>query len=182
MEIINKYFEGLIFTRIDEKQLATGERFAVYGAGISGMLGGGNQRYVLLFVPAHLAIKSKCRIYELPWQNLQTRCLKYGYKLHQQTWKPNRNLIDPILYVFKREKTHSTYLGPQDFPFEVLLLHDNRKKTNFQYGNRINLSATFETFSSVFNYKGPVSPMEYTSDPGGPVSQEEFDDSFELIS
>lgn len=179
MDLINKYFTGLTFTRIDEKGTPDGTHFAVYGAGIAGMFGDGNALYVLLFVPAHLAVQTKGSISELPWENLQTRRLKYGYPLRKQSWKPPRNLPDPIFQVTERTAGYTSYHGPQGFPFEVILLHDPRKKTKYQYYNKITLSSALETFSSSFTYRGQVSPMEYTS---GAVTQNDFDDSFELIS
>jgi len=181
MDILNKYFEKLRFTRVDEKQTPTGQRFAVYGAGIEGLFGDGRARYVLLFVPAHLAIKTQAHIHELPWETLQTRSLHYSYRLKGQPWHP-RNLPDPTLVITRREKTHSTYYGPQNFPFEVLLLHDSRKKTHLQYYDKMRVSAALETFASVFVYRGQVSPMEYTNDSPPGVPPSEFDDSFELIS
>jgi len=180
MDLLNKYFSQLIFTRVDEKETADGTRFAVYGAGVGGSFGDGNARYILLFVPAHLAVKTRARIYELPWENLQTRNLHYSYRLRKQTWSPSRDLPDITLQISQRTKTHSIYLS-SNFPFEVLLLHDLRKKTQYQYHNRITMTAALETFSSVFNYKGPVEPMKYTRGPQPVISQEEFDDSFELI-
>ena len=177
MEVINSYFKGLTFTRVDEKQ-TDGQNFTVYGAGVTGLYGDGYSRYVLLFVPSHLAIKTRAKIFELPWETLQTRSLKYSYKLRQQPWGPPRGLIDPVLQIYKREKTHSTYYGPQTFPFEILLLHDPRKKTLIQYYDKMRVSSALETFSSVFVYRGNIPPMQYTQDS---IPQEDFDDSFELI-
>ncbi len=174
MDIVNKYFDKLVFTRIDEKE-TMGQRFTVYGAGINCRFEDGNARYVLVFVPAHLAIKTKANIRELPWENLQTRHLHYSYRLRKQSWNPSRDLQDVDLQVTKREKTYSTYTGPPGFPFEVLMLHDPRKKTVYQFHNKLRVSAALESFSTVFNYKGEASPMEYTTDP------QDFDDSFELI-
>ncbi len=180
MEILNKYFEQLLFTKVDEKQMPTGQRFTVFGAGIKGMFGDGNNRYVLLFVPEHLAVQKQARIYELPWENLQTRSLRYSYRLKKQKWDPPRNLQDVELRVADRTKTHSVYLGPEWFQFEVLLLHNPRKKTQYQYRNKMRISSALETFSSVFNYTGEVSPMNFTTGPS--QKSEDIDDSFELIT
>ncbi len=173
MDIVNKYFDKLIFTRVDEKE-TMGQRFTVYGAGIKGRFENGNARYVLLFVPAHLAIKTNANIQELPWENLQTRVLYHSYRLKKQQWNPSRDLQDITLQVAKREKAYSTYHS-QEFPFEILMLHDSRKKTVYQFHNKIRISAALESFSSIFNYTGRTQPMQYTSDV-------EFDDSFELIN
>ena len=183
MEILNKYFDQLLFTRVDEKQTPTGQCFVVYGAGIKGMFGDGNGRYVLLFVPAHLAVQSQARIYELPWENLQTRNLHYSYRLKKQKWDPPRNLPDVELRVAGRTESHSVYRGPNWFQFEILLLHNPRKKTRYQYYKKMRVSSALETFSSVFNNTGEVSPMAFTTGPpqeSPDVTQ--FDDSFELIT
>ena len=159
MEIFNKYFENLVFTRIEEKQ-----GFVIYGAGIAAMFGAGMQRYILLFIPSHLAFKNQAKISELSWQNLQTRSLAYSYKLKAQSWNMARDVPDILLNVAERNKNYSTYKG-NDFPFEILLLHDPKKKTSYQYHNKIMISAAVETFNAVFNYIGKSSPLLYTSGP-----------------
>ena len=165
MDVINKYFNQLVFTRLEEKRTPSGQTFFIYGAGIEGMFEDGKSRYVLLMVPTHLSIKAQARINELPWDNLQTRRLHYSYRLKKQPWKPSRDLQDVPLHVTKREQRHSIYKCPQAFPFEVLLLHDPRKKSKYQFHNKIRLSAALETFASSIKYTGQVSPMIYTSPP-----------------
>ena len=157
MDILNKYLETLQFTRVEDKQ-----GYAIYGAGISGLLGAGKQRYILLFVPTHLAISNHARASELPWKNLQTRNLQYSYNLKKQSWKPPQELPNPLFRVTKRKNEHSTYIGPSNFPFEVLLLHDLKKKTKYQYHNSLSLYGILESFNSVFDYVGePLAPPIY---------------------
>lgn len=159
MDAFNSYFKDLIFTRVDEKQ-----GFVVYGAGIATGLGGGYMHYVLLFVPSHLAFKTQSRINELPWQNLQTRNLTYSYRLKSQPWVMPRDIPDVLLEVKSRNKQYSTYIS-DDIPFEILLLHDSKKKTIYQYNNKINLSAAINTFNGVFNYIGEVPSILHTIGP-----------------
>ena len=174
MNLLNKYFKDLIFTKVDNK-----EDFVVYAAGVSGAFGGGHQRYVILFVPNHLAIKSQARIFELAWQNLQTRNLTYSYRLKKQNFVIPNDLEDILLEVSKREKMYSTYQSVTgDFPFDVLLLHNSKKKSVYQYNNKITLSAALETFESVFNYVGGVASMSYVKLPNQntlpqPINQQE---------
>ena len=182
-DILNSYFKTLIFTKIEEK-----EGFTVYGAGISSGLGAGKQRYILLFVPQHLATKNRAKINELQWKNLQTRELQYSYNMRKQAWKMDRDAKDIILEVKDRNKKYSTYIasGGEYFPFEILLLHNPKKKTIFQYRNRLTLSAAIEMFNSVFNYIGEnintpsVNNWFETSLPYSP-SNASFDDTFELL-
>nr|QBK86539.1 MAG: uncharacterized protein LCMAC102_03340 [Marseillevirus LCMAC102] len=159
MEIFNKYFENLVFTRVEEK-----EGFVIYGAGIAAMFGAGVQRYILLFIPSRLAFKNQAKISELSWQNLQTRSLTYSYKLKAQPWNIDRDGPDILLNVIDRTKNYSAYKG-NDFPFEILLLHDPKKKTPYQHYSKITLSAAVETFNAVFNYIGKSPPLLYTSEP-----------------
>jgi len=159
MDVFNSYFKDLVFTRVDEKQ-----GFVIYGAGIATGLGGGHKRYVLLFVPNHLAFKTQSQISELPWQNLQTRDLTYSYRLKNQPWLMPRDAPDVLLEVRSRNKQYSTY-GSSELPFEILLLHDSKKKTIYQYNNKIMLSAAINTFNGVFNYIGEIPSLLHTAGP-----------------
>ncbi len=161
MDLLNKYLEKLTFTRVDEKAIDN-RTYVVYGAGIEGDLGAGKQRYVLLFVPSHLAIKSQARATELPWCNLQTRTMTYGYRLKRQQWTLSDDLPNFHFYIKERTNKSSEYAIPE-FPFEVLLLHDPKKKTKYQFYDKMNLYSIMVSFSSVFNYIGDENPIHYTS-------------------
>ena len=166
MEIFNQYFGKLIFTQVDQK----GE-YVIYGAGIAAMFGGGSKRYVLLFVPQQYAYQRQARISDLRWDNIQTRTFTGSYRLKNQEWVPPRHKADVLLSIVDRNKHHSLYKAP-GFPFEVLMLHDPKKKTIYQYHNRLNVSAALEAFNTVINFK-----EERTNFP--PPSH--IDDSFEFM-
>jgi hypothetical protein len=194
MDILNEYLKTLVFTRVEDKQ-----GYVIYGAGISGMFGAGKQRYILLFVPSHLATSSQARASELPWQNLQTRNLQYSYRLKKQTWNPSQELPNPQFRVIGRTGKYSTYRGPEEFPFEVLLINDPKKKTKYQYHNHLSLYGVLESFNSVINYIGehrnPRVNSEYQSKPThqdppqllplpvnyDQMSNGEINDQFELL-
>ncbi len=159
MEIFNTCFKDLVFTRVNEKQ-----GYVIYGAGIATGLAGGHKQYVLLFVPSYLAFKPQARIHELSWQNLQTRNLVNSYRLKGQSWVLPRDISNILLKVQSRSKKYSTYSADK-FPFEILLLHDPKKKTIYQYHNKIMLEATISTFSAVFNYIGKTPSLLHTSGP-----------------
>ena len=79
--IINRFFEKLIFVKLDKK-----EEYAIYGAALNSSFGDGKKEYVLLFVPTHMSILDRARIDDLHWKSLQTRILTNGYKMKAQKW------------------------------------------------------------------------------------------------
>jgi hypothetical protein len=176
MEVINSYFKDLIFTRVDEKQ-----GFIVYGAGLASGLAGGIIRYVLLFVPKHYATKNQAHISELKWQNIQTRELPYSYRLKRQVWVIPRGSDDILLHIKDRTKTHSEFYA-EGLPFEILLLHNPKKKTLLQYHDKITLTAAIETFNMVCSYTGGYfsAPPPIHSAPPQNISYQ-MDDSFEYL-
>ena len=188
MEIVNKYFDTLVFTKLEEKQTPEGNSFFLYGAKTQGMYSDGLINYVLLFVPSHLSIKTKAKITELPWESLQTRRISKNYKILKQSWKPEKDNEDVLLSVVSREKRYSVYRGSSNFPFEILLLHNPKKKTVYQFNNRIALSSALRTFSSTLKYTGQLPAINYTNrvpnvgtTPFSGYSENDLDDSFEVI-
>lgn len=179
MDILNNCFRDIIFTKVDEKN-----GFSIYGAGIATGLGGGYKNYVLVFVPDNFATQKHSRIHDLQWQNLQTRNLVYSYRLKSQHWVLPDDVPDIMLYISSRTKEYSVYTSP-GFPFEILLLHDSKKKTIYQYNNKIMLSSAINTFNSVFNYLGETVNFEpeppQTTQFAGNWFQLEMHDSFELV-
>jgi len=156
MDVVNKYFASLLFTQIDQKQ-SGGSVYTVYGAGISGAYGDGSQRYVLLFVPQHLALQRQARIQDLQWINIQTRTIKGGYRLKQQRFVPPNSRDDPNLTVVERTERYTMY---RDGNFEMLLLHDPKKKTRYQFYGNMSLFSGFDTFNCVVNYvASPADPF-----------------------
>jgi hypothetical protein len=151
MEYINEYFKDLIFTKVVEDK----EGYAIYGAGIHCNIGGDKKRYVLAFVPVTFAKKRQSLLKDLMWKNLQTRNLKNSYNLKQQRWSIPREVPDFLLYVSDRKKEYSVY-NCDEIPFEILLLHNPRKKTEYQYHNKLMLSAAIDMFETLINYKEPV--------------------------
>ncbi|MDB4769532.1 hypothetical protein OAG24_01065 [bacterium] len=160
MEILNQYFETLIFTKVDSK-----EGFFVYAAKIYVSYGGGLERYILLFVPLEFAPGNKAKIYDLRWKNLQTRELKGSYRLKSQRWRVPDVKADFLLKIKNRYDTYSTFEvenNINNFSFEILLLHNPKKKTIYQYNNHVMLSSAIESFSSIFNYTGDIDLSAHT--------------------
>jgi hypothetical protein len=158
MEILNTYFDTLVFYWVEEKQ-----NQAVYVASVAGMLGGDKMRCIIAFVPAHLGIVTKSKLRDLPWKNLQMRTVPVNsYKTFPQKWKAptgsgsnnNTAIPDITLKVINRDKNYSTCVSITegiDFPFEVLLIHSPKKNTVYQFPNTMNLHWAIDQFCTVFN-------------------------------
>lgn len=143
--IIDKFFQNLIFTKVDIK-----DDFAIYAAKISSQLGDGQKQYVLLFVRLHNAIGEKTTINNLLYLNLQVRVLKTNYRIPEQRWRYDRQLKNIMFVVERREQLHTVY-RPEDksLDFEMLLKHNPKKSTVFQYQNKMLLSEAFDTFNCI---------------------------------
>lgn len=160
MELINRYFGSMLFVKTEEK-----EGYIIYAAKIVSSYSDGSGTYVLAFVPTHLAIKTRAYLYELPWHNIQTRLIKSYRRLPDQRWNPERNLPTIVFSLTERGDRFSRYRTEDGSPFELLLLHDPKKPTKYQYHDRINLITALNTFRSVINYTGSESPLLLTSVP-----------------
>lgn len=152
MDLINSYFSDLVFTWLEKREGM--QPFIIYGAGLDSQMGG-KQRYILAFVPVHLAIKNKARLSELPWKCIQTRVLAYSYRLKNQRWVPPKNRENPTFEIVNRDDSYSEYVPlDQELNLELTLLHDPKRKTRLQYNNKITLLGALETFRSVITYNG----------------------------
>lgn len=169
VDVINRAFESLIFTKAEEK-----EGYSVYAAGIASGLAGGSHRYVLAFVPNHLSNKKQCKIYELNWINIQTRQLLYSYRMKSQIWTIPTDINDVLLSVSHRDKDYSMY-SSNFFPFDVKLLHDPKRKTQYQYNNKLFLTAALSTFQCVIDYKEPIHKNAPTPANWFTIEQQEYE-------
>lgn len=152
MSVFDSYFDNLVFTLVEKK-----EGFGVYVAQLNSGLAGGLNQYVILFVPEYLSIKERGRIHSLPWQNLQTREITWNYRLPKQKWRLDSGFPDVQLYVQQRTKEFTKYgvsEANDSFPYEIQLLHNPKKKTIYQYHNKMLLSAAVSTFQCVVSYIG----------------------------
>jgi hypothetical protein len=166
MNILNTYFDTLVFYYIEEKK-----GLAVYVASVAGMLGGDKMRCVIAFVPVHLGIVDKAKLKDLPWVNLQMRiCPKGTYKTVAQKWKApvnNCEIPDITLAVIDRDKTYSKCVSTSPsvyFPFDVLMIHSPKKNTIYQYPNTMNLHWAIDQFNTVFNLQKEIELYPKTED------------------
>jgi hypothetical protein len=156
MNIINLYFGNILFSKVEQK-----ENFTIYAASLTSSFGDGKKQYALAFVPTHMAILDKGFLRDFHWQNIQTRYLTNGYKIRSQRWDLPRNLPTPMFNVKDRTKTYTKYMC-EDYPMEMVLLHDPKKKSNFQYHNRMNMMAALMSFRCAINLIDD-STINYTS-------------------
>lgn len=187
--LLNAYFGDIMFSLVkDESNLKT------FVACIASGLGAGYKRYAIAHVPSSKVHLSKCKLSNLPWKSFQTRTLYQSYKLPQQEWKMNIKIGDIILKNISRSSDSSIYVPEvcisadnSNNRFEVTLLHDPKKKTVYQFHNRMRLTAAVETFSFLFvrNDIKISSPQKIvSSDPWyyNTVPDDiEVDSSFELL-
>src|SRR5207253_2706248 len=126
VRLIESYFLKLIFKHVETKQ-----GYFLYAACV-GKYGNERGKYVILFVPEGCSTIVTGTINQLRWRNLQTRTIKNEYKLPVQHWSIPRNVDDIEFQNMNRSDTESQYYSSQ-CPFEILLLHNPKKKTIFQW-------------------------------------------------
>lgn len=164
--IINKYFENLLFFKVEEK-----DGFAVYMARIADQLISDGSKYVIAFVPLHLAVKVQAHLNELAWQNLQTRTVKQSYRIPAQRWSIPQGVPFLRFNLVSRHDTHTLYKSEQ-VPFELLMMHNEKKKTKFQYYPTIHLPAGLVSYGCVLHYIGDKHPLNVAV----------INDDFQLLS
>lgn len=175
ISLINKYFESLLFYKVEEK-----DGFAVYVARIADQLLKDGSKYVLAFVPLHLGIATRARLSELAWQNLQTRTIAHSYRVPPQRWVIPSGVPYLKFTLVSRSATHSTYEGAQ-VPFEMLLMHDEKKKSKLQYYPTVYLPAMFDSYGCVLHYVGTEHPLGVVIPPDT-CPNLNVDDNFQLLS
>ena len=161
-EHFNILFGKLLFTLVEINKSG----YDLYAAAVKGQLMGGKKRYVILSVPFELSPhKQKERIDNLRWESIQTRTLENSYPLIPQEWVIPRDFPIIVFNVKNRLDTYSEYFNEQ-MQVEVLILHDPKKKTIYQYNNNMELIAILETFSAIFrkrDFPYTISPQSLNS-------------------
>ena len=156
MDIVNAYFGNLVFLKVENK-----ENFTVYAAAISSSFGDGKKQYAIAFVPTHMAILDRAYLRDLHWQNFQTRIVTNGYKLPPQRWDIPKNLPTPMFQAISRTNIQTKYLPEDGSDLELILLHDPKKKSQFQYHNTMNLVAALATFRCSITCSSPEPRSDY---------------------
>ena len=154
--ILNQIFSSLVFTKVK-----TVESFSLYFARLeSSTLDG--IRYVILAVPFNRATRPRVNIGEVDWVSLQTRILTVDYPIEEQVL--DYKALDSrypygvgvegdgkIKLVLKsRDAQNTEYMVMNDsLPIEVVLLHDPKKKSIYQYADSMELRQALSTFQCV---------------------------------
>ena len=146
MDTLNAYFDDLTFYKVSLK-----EDFTLYAAYVSSPFGDNRKQYILAFVPSHMAILDQSPLRDLHWRSLQTRVLSNGYKIPKQAWKVPRGLTSPMFTLVDRNNDRTKYTFEGDTSVEMILLHDVKKKSVYQFGNKINVIAALTSFRCVVN-------------------------------
>lgn len=156
MDVLNQYFASLVFFKAEYK-----EDFTLYAAAVASSYGDGKKQYVLLLVPSHMAILDKARIGDLHWSSLQTRILANGYnRLPAQRWNIPRGLPISMFQMIDRNAERSKYRCEDDPKLEMILLHDPKKKSAYQFTSNINIIAALTSFKCVLNImEAPTAPI-----------------------
>jgi hypothetical protein len=159
--IIAQYYDNLTFYKVDIQTDGNANPFAIYACKLDNMLADGNFSYIFAFVPIQYSYYEKAKISELQWQNLQTRHVKDfilssggKLRLNPQTFRPIKipSNLDPTFIVTSRNAKSSKYTSEicnlQDGNcFDLELLNDPKKKSMFQYYNKLSLTTALETFN-----------------------------------
>src|SRR5271166_4181550 len=122
MELINQYFDGIIFTKVELK-----EEYTLYVA----LLNHGNNKFAIALVRNHLAILRQAELKDLTWACIQTRTLAKRYNLKSQTMK--RTKLPTPLFQESERTDNSVKYHSQECPLEILLINDPKKKGVYQY-------------------------------------------------
>jgi hypothetical protein len=165
MELINQYFDGIIFTKVELK-----EEYTLYAA----LLNHGNDKFVIAVVRNNVAILRDAELKNLIWSSIQTRTLSKRYKLESQTMKRSK-LPNPLFEEIARTQTSVKYAN-EEYPLEILMLNDPKKKGVYQYPKHYNLQGALLTYRCVITPSTPPTsvPPKQTITPSH--------HSFELIA
>lgn len=145
MDVLNAYFGDIVFFKAEQK-----ENFTIYAAALASSFGDGRKQYALAFVPTHMAILKQGHLKDLHWQNIQTRTLTNGWKMKAQRWDIPKGLPLPMFTIVDRNANRSSYVC-KELSLEMVLLHDPKKTSKFQYHNAMNLLAALVSFRCVIN-------------------------------
>ena len=159
MDSINKCFSSVTLLKVENK-----EGFSIYAAALASSLGNDAKPYVLAFVPEHLAIEQRASLSNLQWENVQTRFLVTGYRLPdgrpipQQKWAIPKDVVNFMFNITAREPDKTRYVA-EGGQLDLVLIHDKKKKTEYQYHNKINLIAALSTHRCVISHRTTGIPL-----------------------
>lgn len=151
MDLINLYFRDIDFIHVPFEEY---NGYARYVARLNGTEAG-KIRYIFVFVKTepYSDLPRSSRIYELSWSSIQTRLLNEKIKVPTKRWKLPK---DERTMIYAKNRTDEQTVYEDDrgmLPFRISLIHDPKKKTKYQYNNRMTLLGALETFKCVLTKK-----------------------------
>lgn len=166
--LIDEALGDLIFEHVETKS-----GMDTYVAHTTGSLGNGHKRYIILHVPAQQDVQQswyvpaiynppqKSLARNLEWVSISTRSIKppsdKWNKLVSQRWKPveGEGTISKIyLELVDRTAEWTKYIyGENEIKIDLLMLHDPKRNTKFQYHSKINLLSALDSFSCVLSFQ-----------------------------
>lgn len=165
MNALSELFNGLIFVKVEMK-IVNGAQFDVYAANIANSYTNDKSNYILIFYNYSMYSPDKIRFNQnVNWKCVSARILKDSevpptyYNLPQQklVLPPNTPATNPLLQLKVRHDLNTVYeLKDGIHTFEFALLHDPKKKSNYQYSDHMKLVNAFLTYSCVCTNKTPL--------------------------
>ena len=149
VQIINSYFGNIVFSKVDS--------IGIYFLYVASILGETNEgkRYIILFVPDYYDnLPLQSHIDTLPWECIQTRLLKVDYKIKSQRWDIQKKLQDFEFTLVERKNDRTEYLPTlPNIPLKLTLFHNNKKKSIYQWYNKMRLIQSLNTFMCVLEFQ-----------------------------
>lgn len=155
-QFLNTMIDGLVFTNLQDDELGRdGIIYSLYVAVMKDMIK--ETRLIILKVPAYLATQEVAHASDLMWTTLQTLTLeddedhlRYS-AMGRQVWK-NTSDHDLEMVVGERTTQESGYSHPE-LPFTVTIRHNPKKKSMYQYPNKMLVSSALNTFQATFTLR-----------------------------
>jgi len=157
MDIPKSYYNNLQFFKTSNKLT---NHYDVFVAKIKSDLNGTEDLHIIFVCLSQFSNKNSDYGKNLNPVNIQTRKLpKNAYPdIPPQNWKPNKNHSEfygsiggPLFIISKRESDKSIYKMSNQRPelpqnLKLELLHNPKKKTKYQFNNKITLLSALETY------------------------------------
>lgn len=143
---LNQKYGYLTFFRVKVE-----DSVGIYCARIQTLLGK-EERFVMIIVPFHMAFKERCNFNDLRavWLSFQTRAFDSTYEIPKQPMMTSTDTLQKIqLSVQNRNMDETHYYSP--FPVDIVIQHDKRKRSAYQYNDKITLTYALDTWKCIIN-------------------------------
>jgi hypothetical protein len=144
-QLIDQYFDHPILEKLKDR-----DNLSVYIAKIKTLLGGQEQRYIIVTTFRDInAPGTKTPLKDLIWKSFQTRSLPDGMTTNKHSYVPKNDVKYQIpVTLSKRYEDHTDYdMNNETYKLSVTLLHKN--KNLYSYPEKGTVSACLETFQTI---------------------------------